>query len=50
MPRSYSQDLRERVLADIDEGAGATAVGRRYRVNRATVESLRRTPAAGRPR
>ena len=40
--RSYSVDLRERVLADYDEGLGNDAVARKYRVSSRWVYKLRK--------
>jgi transposase len=37
MPRAYSADLRERVLADCEAGLGRAAAARRYRVGERTV-------------
>ena len=37
MPRAYSADLRERVVADGETGLGRTAAARRYRVGARTV-------------
>ena len=37
MPRPYSADLRERVLADCEAGLGRAAAARRYRVGERTV-------------
>lgn len=31
--RAYSVDLRERVLADLDEGMSKAAISRKYRVS-----------------
>ena len=39
--RAYSMDLRERVLADCDEGIGTTAVAAKYRVSPAWVRRLK---------
>ena len=39
--RAYSKDLRERVLADCDEGMGATAVAAKYRVSESWVRRLK---------
>jgi transposase len=51
--RAYSKDLRERVLADCDEGMGATAVAVKYRVSESWVRRLkqrRRTTGETEPR
>jgi transposase len=40
--QAYSCDLRERVLADFDEGLGNNAVARKYRVSSRWVYKLRR--------
>ena len=40
--RAYSIDLRERVLADFDEGMGNEAVARKYHVSSRWVYKLRR--------
>ena len=37
MPRPYSADLRERVLADCEAGLGRAAAARRYRLGERTV-------------
>jgi transposase len=37
MPRAYSADLRERVLADCEAGLGRAAAARRYRLGERTV-------------
>ena len=37
MPRAYSSDLRERVLADCAAGLGRAAAARRYRLGERTV-------------
>ena len=60
MPRPYSADLRERVLADCEAGLGRAAAARRYRLGERTVyrwlhearhEGRRRAkPHAGGPR
>jgi transposase len=39
--RAYSMDLRQRVLADSDEGMGATAVAAKYRVSESWVRRLK---------
>jgi transposase len=39
--RAYSTDLRERVLADSDEGMGAAAVAAKYRVSDSWVRRLK---------
>src|SRR5262245_57783702 len=39
--RAYSMDLRQRVLADCDEGMGASAVAAKYRVSEAWVRRLK---------
>jgi transposase len=39
--RAYSTDLRERVLADSDEGMGAAAVAAKYRVSESWVRRLK---------
>lgn len=39
--RSYSMDLRERVLTDCDEGMGTAAVAAKYRVSPAWVRRLK---------
>ena len=39
--RAYSMDLRERVLADSDDGMGATAVAAKYRVSESWVRRLK---------
>lgn len=39
--RAYSMDLRQRVLADCDEGMGATAVAAKYRVSESWVRRLK---------
>ena len=38
---AYSMDLRERVVAAVDEGASITAVARRFSVSRPTVRDWR---------
>lgn len=38
----YSMDLRERVIADCDEGLGTTAVAKKYRVSESWVRGLKR--------
>lgn len=43
--RAYSVDLRERVLADFDEGMGNNAVARKYRVSARWVYKIRRQRA-----
>lgn len=40
MGRSYSQDLRERVLAVVDDGVGVTAAGRLLRVSTSYVSKV----------
>ena len=37
MPRAYSADLRERVVADCEAGLGRAAAARRYRLGERTV-------------
>ena len=44
--RAYSMDLRERVLADSDEGMPATAVAARYRVSESWVRRLKQRRGA----
>jgi transposase len=39
--RAYSMDLRQRVLADCDDGMGATAVAAKYRVSESWVRRLK---------
>jgi transposase len=39
--RAYSADLRERVLADCDAGAGTRAVAAKYRVSESWVRRLK---------
>jgi transposase len=39
--RAYSNDLRERVLADCDAGVGTRAVAARYRVSESWVRRLK---------
>lgn len=41
MPKAYSMDLRERVLADCDAGMGSTAVAHKYAVSPAWVRRLK---------
>ena len=41
MPRAYSMDLRERVLAACDTGLASRMVARQYRVSRAWVDRLK---------
>lgn len=41
MPRAYSMDLRERVLAACDAGQASRVVARQYRVSRAWVDRLK---------
>ena len=43
--RAYSVDLRERVLADFDEGMGNNAVARKYRVSARWVYKIRQQRA-----
>lgn len=40
MPRAYSMDLRERVLAACDAGHASRVVARQYQVSRAWVDRL----------
>jgi transposase len=40
--QAYSMDLRERVIADCDEGLGTTAVAKKYRVSESWVRNLKR--------
>ena len=40
--QAYSMDLRERVIADCDEGLGTTAVAEKYRVSQSWVRGLKR--------
>lgn len=42
MPSPYSIDLRQRVLADYDEGAGPAALSRQYRVTERWIYKLLR--------
>jgi transposase len=37
MARPYSEDLRERVVAEVDEGTGVEETARRFRVGRSTI-------------
>jgi transposase len=46
--RSYSMDLRVRVLADCDAGVGTSAVARTFSVSPAWVRRLKQRRAAGR--
>lgn len=39
--RAYSMDLRQRVLADCDEGMAATAAAAKYRVSASCVRRLK---------
>jgi transposase len=39
---AYSMDLRERVIADSDEGMGTTALAKKYRVSESWVRNLKR--------
>lgn len=39
--RAYSMDLRERVLADSDDGMGTRAIARKYRVSESWVRRLK---------
>ena len=39
--RAYSQDLRERVLADCDAGMGTIEVAAKYRVSQSWVRRLK---------
>ena len=41
MPRAYSRDLRERMLAACDAGHASRVVARQYRVSRAWVDRLK---------
>ncbi len=41
MPRAYSMDLRERVLAACDAGHASRVVARQYQVSRAWVDRLK---------
>ena len=41
MPRAYSMDLRDRVLAACEAGLAARVVARQYRVSRAWVDRLK---------
>jgi len=40
--QAYSSDLRERVLADSDEGMGTKAVAEKYRVSESWVRKLKK--------
>lgn len=40
--QAFSMDLRERVIADCDEGLGTTAVAKKYRVSESWVRNLKR--------
>jgi transposase len=42
MPRAYSNDLRERVIAACDQGEHAAAVAKRYAVSESFIEKLKR--------
>jgi transposase len=44
--RAYSMDLRQRVLADCDDGMATAAVAAKYRVSRAWVRRLKQRRAA----
>jgi transposase len=44
--RAYSMDLRERVLADSDDGMKTRAVARKYRVSESWVRRLKQRRAA----
>ena len=41
MPRAYSMDVRDRVLAACDAGRASRVVARQYRVSRAWVDRLK---------
>jgi transposase len=44
--RAYSMDLRQRVLADCDDGMATAAVAAKYRVSRSWVRRLKQRRAA----
>ena len=53
--RSYSMDLRKRILLDVDEGLGTQAIAEKYRVSNRFIQNLKRRRAetgeiAARPR
>ena len=52
MPKAYSTDLRERVIAACDQGERAAAVAKRYAVSESFIEKLkqRRREAGTGPR
>ena len=43
MPRAYSNDLRERVMAACDQGEPAARVAKRYAVSESFIETLKRS-------